>query len=484
VLTATSAADAERAAAGAVAAGQVVVKLATIGRVTAVTSALLAHQGLVSYPHVVSGLWYPAAATKNCASSVKWARDVLCAEECAAAARVGGSDSMTLMAAVRTGAALYGLDPSPATPCPPGFLPALTFQCLVGQVKTIPAGAAVSYGATWRAERPTRVAILQAGYADGNPPGYTARVLNAVGIGKIRGFFTNDTHEDWTIDEIRWGERVSRLTHGAHFIVNTATNGQGPLVPANRVRSGNEVLCNPPGRGAGPLPQVSPGYPNLDAFLWTGPPGNSSGSCNGGPPAGTFWAAKAVAMSALANGKLGPGFFLIQDGPVFGTDAPQRVERPGMHHLAQDAGVKQAQVVDGRDAVGQPLDQVQQRLKFGLGEEVVNADFGVRAADAVDAPVALNQANRIPGQIVVDDEAAVLEVLAFRENVRADENVDLLARRIALTAGNRSELGDDRAPLVRMVAAVDTANVRIAGLFEPLRIFGQAPMQIASRCIL
>ncbi len=153
---------------------------------------------------------------------------------------------------------------------------------------------------------PHTVVYIEAGYADGNPSGYTAHVLNAVGVNKIRGFFTNDTHEDWTINEVRWGERISRLTHGANFIVNTATNGQGPLVPANRVHDGNEVLCNPPGRGVGPLPQVNPGYPHVDAFLWTAPPGNSSGSCNGGPAAGTFWAAKAESMAGLANGRLGP----------------------------------------------------------------------------------------------------------------------------------------------------------------------------------
>jgi endoglucanase len=155
---------------------------------------------------------------------------------------------------------------------------------------------------------PHTVVYVEAGYADANGPGYTARVLNAVGVQNIRGFFTNDTHEDWTINEIRWGQRVSRMTHGAHFIVNTATNGQGPMVPANRVRSGNEVLCNPPGRGAGPLPQVDPGFAGVDAFLWTAPPGNSSGSCNGGPPAGTFWTKKAVGMAARANGRLGPGY--------------------------------------------------------------------------------------------------------------------------------------------------------------------------------
>jgi endoglucanase len=155
---------------------------------------------------------------------------------------------------------------------------------------------------------PHTIVYVEAGYADGNPVGYTAQVLNAVGVGTIRGFFTNDTHENWTINEVRWGERISRLTGGAHFIVNTATNGQGPLVPAHRARYGNEVLCNPPGRGLGPLPRVSPGFAHVDAFLWTAPPGNSSGSCNGGPPSGTFWAAKAMSLAARANARLGPGW--------------------------------------------------------------------------------------------------------------------------------------------------------------------------------
>lgn len=27
----------------------------------------------------------------------------------------------------------------------------------------------------------------------------------------------------------------------------------------------------------------------IDAFLWVKPPGESDGTCNGGPPAGKFW---------------------------------------------------------------------------------------------------------------------------------------------------------------------------------------------------
>ena len=155
---------------------------------------------------------------------------------------------------------------------------------------------------------PHVVVYIEGGYADGNDPSYTAQVLNAVGVRSIRGFFTNDTHEDWTIKEVRWAQQVSRLAHGAHFIVNTANNGRGPLVPHSRVKSGNEVLCNPPGRGLGPQPTTSTGFAGADAFLWTAVPGNSSGRCNGGPASGNFWPAYAVAEASRANGRLGPGY--------------------------------------------------------------------------------------------------------------------------------------------------------------------------------
>jgi endoglucanase len=168
--------------------------------------------------------------------------------------------------------------------------------------------ADLNYEATQLGNLPHTVVYLEGGYSDGNPPGYTARVLNAAGVRKIRGFFTNDTHINWTIDEIHWANKVSAMTHGAHFIVNTAQNGNGPLRPHNRFKNGNEILCNPPGRAMGPQPTTTTGFAHADAFLWTGPPGNSSGSCNGGTASGTFWAARAIQLAARAQGKLGPGF--------------------------------------------------------------------------------------------------------------------------------------------------------------------------------
>lgn len=68
---------------------------------------------------------------------------------------------------VRPGIAVYGLQPSPACPLPEGFRPALAFKTQVSQVKWIPAGEGISYGSTYITTRPTRIAILPVGYADG-----------------------------------------------------------------------------------------------------------------------------------------------------------------------------------------------------------------------------------------------------------------------------------------------------------------------------
>jgi endoglucanase len=144
---------------------------------------------------------------------------------------------------------------------------------------------------------PHLVIYLDGGAADALSASRTARLLRWAGVARIQGFFLNSTHFDWTSNEIRYGERVSRLTGGKHFVVNTGENGRGPLVPANRVRRGNEVLCNPANRGLGPKPTTSTGYPNVDAFAWTSNPGESGGACvPGAPHTGTFWPAYALML--------------------------------------------------------------------------------------------------------------------------------------------------------------------------------------------
>jgi endoglucanase len=168
--------------------------------------------------------------------------------------------------------------------------------------------AALRYEVDRAATLPHAVVYVEAGYSDAQGPGYTAAALNRIDIRKIRGFYTNDTHENWTIKEIAWGERVSRMTHGADFVVNTAQNGNGPKLNPHPHTQGVEDLCNPPGRALGPKPTTSTGFPHVDAFMWVTVPGVSGGDCHGGPPSGTFWPARAESLAARANGKLGPGY--------------------------------------------------------------------------------------------------------------------------------------------------------------------------------
>ena len=153
-----------------------------------------------------------------------------------------------------------------------------------------------------RAKCPHLVIYLDGGAADALSAAHTARLLRRAGVAQIQGFFLNSTHFDWTSKEIRYGETVSRLTGGKHFVVNTGENGQGPLIPADRVREGNEVLCNPPGRGLGPKPTTDTGYRNVDGFAWTSDPGESGGACvPGAPPVGAFWPAYALMLLRNAN---------------------------------------------------------------------------------------------------------------------------------------------------------------------------------------
>lgn len=66
---------------------------------------------------------------------------------------------------VRLGIGLYGVSPEPDVQRDLKQVSRLV--TLISQVKDIPAGDTVGYGCRWRAERPSRIAIITIGYADG-----------------------------------------------------------------------------------------------------------------------------------------------------------------------------------------------------------------------------------------------------------------------------------------------------------------------------
>jgi endoglucanase len=152
---------------------------------------------------------------------------------------------------------------------------------------------------------PHVLVYLDAGAADALPATRAAALLERAGVAHTEGFFLNSTHFDWTSREIAYGETISRLTGGKHFVINTAENGRGPLVPRQRATLGNEVLCNPPGRGLGPLPTANTRVARLDAYAWIANPGVSGGPCRpGAPSTGRFWPALAAELARNADFKI------------------------------------------------------------------------------------------------------------------------------------------------------------------------------------
>ncbi|MCL2332554.1 MAG: alanine racemase [Actinomycetia bacterium] len=70
---------------------------------------------------------------------------------------------------VRVGISLYGLYASEDTPRHIKLHPVMSVKARTTLVKTIATGEGVSYGLTYRAPKPTRIATLPLGYADGMP---------------------------------------------------------------------------------------------------------------------------------------------------------------------------------------------------------------------------------------------------------------------------------------------------------------------------
>lgn len=164
---------------------------------------------------------------------------------------------------------------------------------------------------------PHALLYVEGGTSDAGSARNAARVLNASDAYKIRGFFTNDTHFNWAYKEIQFGNKVARLTHGLHFIVDTRGDGNGPLKNKNPVKYGNEQLCNPPGRALGPKPGASNGStygmysPYLDGFEWVTTPGESAApTCPGRKQhyanSGIFDPNIAIGLASRANDRIGP----------------------------------------------------------------------------------------------------------------------------------------------------------------------------------
>lgn len=130
-------------------------------------------------------------------------------------------------------------------------------------------------------------------YIDAGNPGWVRPVsllvgpLRQAGIAAADGFALNVSNFYRTGTAIRYGRALSRRLGGAHFVIDTSRNGNGPSLQDD---AGGPKWCNPPGRAIGRSPDTSTGQPKVDAYLWVKQPGASDGSCRrGAPPAGHWW---------------------------------------------------------------------------------------------------------------------------------------------------------------------------------------------------
>jgi endoglucanase len=136
--------------------------------------------------------------------------------------------------------------------------------------------------------QPNVSVYLDAGNPTWHSPSDMASRLSRASVGMADGFSLNVSNFYNTSDNVSYGQSISSLTGGKHFIVDTSRNGLGPTA--------DHQWCNPDGRGLGAAPTTSTGNSLVDAFLWIKVPGESDGACNGGPNAGQWWGDYALGL--------------------------------------------------------------------------------------------------------------------------------------------------------------------------------------------
>jgi endoglucanase len=127
---------------------------------------------------------------------------------------------------------------------------------------------------------------LDAGHSQWLPVDQMADLLKRAGVDRVRGFATNVSNYQELADETAYAHRLSDALGGAHAVIDTSRNGAGS----------DGEWCNPPGRLVGEEPGAT-GDDVVDLNLWIKPPGESDGTCNGGPPAGEWWPEAAIELT-------------------------------------------------------------------------------------------------------------------------------------------------------------------------------------------
>jgi alanine racemase len=142
---------------------------------------------------------------------------------------------------VRPGIVLYGGLPAPAFADHLDLRPVMSFRTSVAQVRLVPEGSGVSYGHRFVARRPTLLAVIPVGYADGY-----SRLLSNRGEVLVRGRrarVAGTVCMDWTMIDVT---DVPGVAVGDEVTLLGRDNGQRITAEEWAARIGTigyEVLC-------------------------------------------------------------------------------------------------------------------------------------------------------------------------------------------------------------------------------------------------
>lgn len=130
---------------------------------------------------------------------------------------------------VRPGVALYGVNPTPDAPNP--MQRVVTVMATVLQTREIAAGETVGYGSSWMADRPTRLATIECGYADGLLRSLSGRGFAA--IGGVRVPFAGRVSMDMIVLDVtdamavKVGDKVELM--GQNISADDVANAAGTI---------------------------------------------------------------------------------------------------------------------------------------------------------------------------------------------------------------------------------------------------------------
>lgn len=118
----------------------------------------------------------------------------------------------TYSSMVRAGVILYGLTPSQSIRQKLDLIPCMTMKTVIAHIKNVKAGATVSYGRTFTAEKDMKLATVPVGYADGFIRSYAKEgymIVNGKRANIVGRICMDQTIIDITdIDNVQLGDEV------------------------------------------------------------------------------------------------------------------------------------------------------------------------------------------------------------------------------------------------------------------------------------